>query len=99
MEVVAKVVSRCTRTLLRKRAQEVRGIAEPGGDAHARYRKLFQVLRERDDVIAAVFDDQRRSNAFLQIARAAAEGILTEDEIALFSDETRAVISLLGGED
>ncbi|HYC93405.1 MAG TPA: peptide ABC transporter substrate-binding protein [Thermoanaerobaculia bacterium] len=78
--------------------EEVCRIAQPGGDAHARYRKLFQVLRERDDVIAAVFDDQRRSNAFFQITRAAVEGLLTEDEIALFSDETQAITRVLRGD-
>jgi hypothetical protein len=81
-----------------KALDDVVGIARGGGDAHARYCQLFKLLRGRDEVIGAVFDDQRRSNAFLQITRAVVEGILTPDEVLLFSDETRAVISFLSGE-
>jgi hypothetical protein len=81
-----------------KALDDVVRVARGRDEAHARYCQLFKLLRERDDVIAAVFNDQRRSNAFLQISRAVVEGILTPDEVLLFSDETQAVISFFSGE-
>jgi hypothetical protein len=67
---------------------EVVQVARAPGAAHTRYRQIFQVLQHRDEVVAAVFDDQRRSNAFFQIARAVGEGMLPPSDIA-FSLLTR----------
>lgn len=65
------------------------------GSAHSRYRELFRYLRERDDEIAAVFNDQRRSNAYLQIAAAVRMGILGREELVVFSPETQALLETL----
>ena len=81
-----------------KALDDVVQVARGGDDAHARYHRVFKTLRERDNVIAAVFDDQRRSNAVLQITRAVVEGILTPEEVLLFSEKTRAAISFLSGD-
>lgn len=62
------------------------------GSAHSRYLELFRYIRERDEEIAAVFDDQRRSTAYVQIARAISAGVIRRMELNLFSEETRAVI-------
>lgn len=66
--------------------------------AHERYLKLFQLLERRDKEIAEVFNDPRRSTAYLQIALAARREIITKAELERFSEETRAVIDLLLGE-
>lgn len=69
-----------------------------GETAHSRYRDLFQYLRRQDRKVADVFDDQRRSNAFIQIAIAVKERIILRDELEGFSEETKARILLMLGE-
>jgi hypothetical protein len=76
---------------------QVARFKEGPDSAHARYVKLFAYLRECDDKIAAVFNDQRRSNAYFQIVAALTEGIIDRDELDEFSDETQAVLELLAG--
>ena len=63
--------------------------------AHARYLKLFQLVKRRDKEIAEVFNDMRRSTAYLQIALAARREIITKDELERFSEETQRVVGLL----
>lgn len=82
----------CAETL-----EAVRGITLRGEYAHARYRELFVFLRERDDIIAAIFDDQRRSSAYLQIARAVVENVLQSSEVAELSPETQAAVRMIAG--
>lgn len=66
--------------------------------AHARYLKLWQLVKRRDKEIAEVFDDPRRSRAYLQIALAVRKRILTRAELERFSEETQEIVSLLLGE-
>lgn len=75
----------------------VRGITLRAGSAHARYRDLFAFLRKRDDLLVAIFDGQRRSNAYFQMARAIAENVLLPDEIDRLSPETLARVRLIAG--
>jgi hypothetical protein len=70
-------------------------IAEVGGSGHERYRAVFRLLQERDEELAAAFNDPRRSTALVQLARMQAAGLLTEEEFARFSDEARAAVQLL----
>src|SRR6476469_6448162 len=65
---------------------------ERAGSAHSRYLELFRYLQERDDEIAEVFNDQRRSNAYVQITAAVRIGIVTREELTVFSLETQALI-------
>ncbi len=65
------------------------------GSAHSRYLELFRYLRERDDEIAEVFNDQRRSNAYLQIAAALSNDIIDREKLAVFSTETQALVNSL----
>jgi len=63
--------------------------------AHERYLKLHALVSQRDDDIAAVFNNLRRSTAYQQIAQAVADGIVTREELASFSEDTQAVVRLL----
>ena len=65
------------------------------GSAHSRYLELFRYLRERDDEIAEVFNDQRRSNAYSQIAAAVRTEIVRRDELKVFSTETQEFVQAL----
>jgi len=72
---------------------------ERGGEpAHARYLKLFQLVKRRDEDIGDVFNDPRRSRAYLQISRAVQKRIITRAELERFSEETQEIVALLLGE-
>jgi len=87
----------CTRIL-----EEAAAFATGAGSAHARYHELFDLLRERNEEMARVFDDQRRSNAYRQMAYAVSAGIVVPAELDGLSDETRAAVqgltATLGGD-
>ena len=60
---------------------------------HERFLKVFKQLQERNLELAAAFDDLRRSSALLQLSRVQWLGLLTDEELAEFSDETRRVVA------
>lgn len=62
---------------------------------HERYLELFRLLRERDDDLADAFNNPRRSAALIQLARIHALGVVTEAELARFSQETRELVTAL----
>jgi hypothetical protein len=63
--------------------------------AHERYLALYQLFRERDKELARLFDDFRRSTALWQIAAIKGRGLLTGEEFAQFSEETRNLVAVL----
>jgi hypothetical protein len=69
------------------------------GTAHDRYLKLFQLVKRRDRKLADIFNDSRRSNAFIQITIAANAKLITEEDLARFTQETQDVVALLSGLD
>jgi hypothetical protein len=60
--------------------------------SHERYLALFKLIKQRDSELADAFDDMRRSTALLQLARIRSQNLLTEEEFARFSPETRDVV-------
>jgi hypothetical protein len=56
---------------------------------HERYLRLFRMLQERDDTIAAAFNDARRSNAIHKLAAMVAQKMITDEELCGFTPETR----------
>ncbi len=77
---------------------EVASFQRGAESAHDRYLHLFHLLRERDQEIAAVFNDRRRSNAYQQIAAGVAAGIVSREELGGFSEETQSVVRMMLGE-
>jgi len=69
--------------------------AAPDRTSHERYRELFQLMRQQDCELAAAFDDHRRSTAIVKLMRIQALGLLTEAELAAFTEETRNVVLTL----
>jgi hypothetical protein len=67
------------------------------GSALTRYQSLFKLIEEREETIALVFNNPRRSTAFSQLAIALREGIVTREELSGFSEETQALVALLSG--
>jgi hypothetical protein len=65
--------------------------------AHERYLAVFELIQRRDDELAEAFNDFRRSTAKRQIAAIHSRGLLTEEEFARFSPETRAAVQAFLG--
>jgi len=63
---------------------------------HQRYLAVFALLRNRDREIAEAFNDLRRSTALLQLATIYSHGLLSNNEFARFSAETRELIQTFG---
>jgi hypothetical protein len=75
----------CTRIM-----DELRGVMDDTGmTAHQRYLKLFKLLDERNDEVAAGFDDMRRSRAIQRLANIYELGLFTDDELERFTPKTR----------
>ena len=63
--------------------------AKSDATAHERYLQLYKVVRARDRNIADIFNEFRRSTALTSLGLMRANGLLTDDEIAEFSEDTR----------
>ncbi|HEX9654103.1 MAG TPA: hypothetical protein VGA99_10355 [bacterium] len=64
------------------------------GREHAVYLELWKLLKKEDDLIAYMFDDFKRSTAFYKLAAWKRHGLVSESDLALFTEETQAVIRL-----
>jgi hypothetical protein len=73
---------------------ELARVGAGAGTAHERYLAAYRLMRERDRELAAAFDGPRRSAAWEQLALILRAGLLTADEVAAFSDTTRAALHL-----
>lgn len=90
-----KVSASALEAFCRRILEESAAFARGPGTAHSRYLDLFRYLRERDEQIGTIFDNQRRSTAYRQIAAAISTGVVARETLSSFSDETRAVIERL----
>ena len=79
-----------------KRAlEEVREAVECDSNYHDCYRRAYRLIRNHDKRMAAAFDDPSRSNSFVLLANIIGEGLLTEEELRQFSDESQARIEAI----
>ena len=69
-------------------ADETRG-------AHERYQALLQLIKRRDRAMADAFDNPRRSNADFQLVSMVELDLITDDELATFSDDLQAYVNHL----
>lgn len=67
-------------------------IAEQDSTAHDRYLRVFRLLEQRDKELARAFDDYRRSTAVMQLAVMRRMGLLSDEDLEVFSEPTRQVI-------
>jgi hypothetical protein len=81
----------CERVL----SETARLTRETGKSSYERYLALFKLIGKRDGEIAACFDDMRRSTAVRQLVAIQSRGLLTDEEFARFSSETRATLQSL----
>jgi hypothetical protein len=68
--------------------------SDTGKSAHERYLAIFDLMERRDDELGEAFNDPRRSTAVQQLARIQSHKLLTPEELASFSPETRAAVAL-----
>ena len=85
-EIHARLLERyCTRVL-----EEVAVLSRSTeGSAHDRYMKIYKLIEERDEQMDKAFSDWRRSTADLQLGLMRRMRLLTDEELALFSEQTR----------
>jgi len=57
--------------------------------AHARYRTLYRLMRNRDKDMAMAFNVGRRSEVSLSLMTMIAYDLLTDEELLVLSDELR----------
>lgn len=69
--------------------QVAQAATESNKTQHERYLNVYAVIQEQNGVIADLFDDLRRSNAYLRILLMRREGLITDDEWSEFSEEVR----------
>ena len=66
------------------------------GRTHEAYQELWKLLDAEDKKIAIMFDDLKRSNSVRKLAAWRQNGLLTDEELVRFSDETVETVRLLG---
>lgn len=84
--VRAELLERFCARVLEEVAAAARGT---GGTAHERYLRVSKLIDERDDELAGAFNDFRRSTAEMQLFTMRRIGLLTDDDLDGFSEETR----------
>jgi len=66
--------------------------------SHDRYLDLYRLVRERDELVSAAFDDPNRSRMVWQAARMHALELFEPGELERFSDKTRRTIEALAAD-
>lgn len=61
---------------------------------HAKHLEIYRLVHERDQALAEAFNDARRSVAVAQLVRLRSMGLLSDDEMAEFSEELREKVNL-----
>lgn len=62
---------------------------------HGAYLELWHEIRKEDDAIAEMFNDLKRSNAVFKIAALRHYGVLSDEQLAQFSQETQEQVARL----
>jgi hypothetical protein len=62
------------------------------GREHDAYLELWRLLQEQNEMIARMFDDFRRSTAIFNLAGWYGRGLISDADLARFSEETQRMI-------
>jgi hypothetical protein len=71
--------------------------AEARKSHHERYRAVYRLMERRDKELADAFNNPRRSAALRQLACLQGLGLVTDEEFARFSPQTRASVEVFLG--
>jgi hypothetical protein len=70
-------------------------VQQRDGGGHEAYLALWELLHKRDALIASLFDDFERSTAVYKLAAWQRHGLVTESDLASFTEETRATVKAI----
>ena len=65
------------------------------GREHEAYLELWELIQTQDAWIASMFDDFKRSTAVYKLAAWQRHGLVTESDMALFTEETQATVKAI----
>jgi hypothetical protein len=65
------------------------------GREHEAYLALWELLQKQDQLIASMFDDFKRSTAFDKLAAWQRHGLVSESDVAMFTEETQATVQAM----
>lgn len=88
-EVHAKLLERYCSSVLKEVAAASQSTE---GSPHDRYLKVVKLIDDRDKELGNAFNDFRRSTAVMQLGILRRMGLLTDQELGLFSEQTRTHI-------
>ena len=62
--------------------------------AHEKYLDIYKIIQKRDQELGRVFDGHSRSRADQQLRDMYNKGLVTDDELSKFSEETQRLVKL-----
>ena len=70
-------------------------VQKKNGREHEAYLELWDFIRKQDKLIALMFDEFKRSTAFYKLAAWQRHGLVSESDMALFTEETQAMVKAI----
>jgi hypothetical protein len=70
-------------------------VQQRDGREHEVYLALYELIHKQDEVIASMFDDCKRSTAFYKLAAWQRQGLVSENDLALFTEETQVTVKAI----
>jgi hypothetical protein len=67
--------------------------ADSAATSHQRYLAIYDLIQERDKELGRIFDGLSRSSTVGKLLLMHQAGLLTEDEVAAFSEEIRNAVA------
>ena len=93
-----KIKDNMLNTSCRNIFQKIDGISKKiDGREHEAYLELWKLLNKEDKDISIMFDDLKRSNAVQKLSAWKQKGIISNEQISGFTDETQQIIEFLNG--
>jgi hypothetical protein len=90
-----RALSRFCIRALKRVATQIEG-SDLEQEAHESYLAVYRLLDKEDDQLAGLFNDWRRSTAYMTLMKWAKAGIITEEEFLSFDEDTRTrVLSIV----
>lgn len=62
------------------------------GDSHQRFLEMYKFVHQQNENVSLAFDDLRRSNALEKLAWMVSLELVSDEEFALFSEESRKTV-------
>jgi hypothetical protein len=70
-------------------------VQQRDGGEHEAYLALWELLQKHDALIASMFDDFKRSTAVYKLAAWQRHGLVSESDLAVFTEETQATVKAM----